>query len=423
MIDPALGSGPDSNPEGDSGGTSADIPADEADVSKGKRPPDSSVVVRYGLMDYIGEFRKKPGVKVSPGMKVVVRTKRGVEMGEVVCGIGCDNDCCRPRDVDRKKIQEYLRTYEHKGTYSRGGKLLRPANQQDIIDYRHLEQTALEAGKFCRNKIDELNLPMRLVKVEHLLGGEKILFHFSSESRVDFRELVHQLASRFRTRIEMHQVGARDEAHLVADYERCGRPCCCKSFLKELKPVSMKMAKIQKATLDPAKISGRCGRLMCCLRYEDEAYMELRKKLPKRNSWVRTEEFTGRVIDTQIITQFVKIWKPDNTTEIITVDDIVERDLPDPGREADKQESKSTRTEEHAAKTTSSKDNIQKAEVQPENKDQGKKDQNTGQKSNSNKKNSGRRRRNRRNRNRKPSPGKDNQNNRQGAKAGNNPGE
>jgi cell fate regulator YaaT (PSP1 superfamily) len=208
--------------------------------------------------------------------------------------------------------------------------LFRSANQQDIIDQRHLDSSAGEEYGFCRKLIRELELEMKLVAVEHLLGGERIIFYFTAEHRVDFRELVRRLAGQYRTRIEMRQVGARDEARLVADLERCGQRCCCQQFLKELKPVSMRMAKVQKATLDPTKISGRCGRLMCCLRYEDETYEKLRKKLPKKNIWVRTEETLGKVIGGQIITQLVRIAQPDGTIAAVPNEDIIEKDMDPP---------------------------------------------------------------------------------------------
>jgi hypothetical protein len=139
------------------------------------------------------------------------------------------------------------------------------------------------------------------------LGGERVIFHYTSEQWVDFRELVRRLAQEYQTRIEMHQVNARDEARLVADYEKCGQHCCCRQFLKVLKPVSMRSAKVQKATLDPTKISGRCGRLMCCLRYEDETYEVLRKKLPHRQTRVITADGFGTVVDTQVLTQLALV--------------------------------------------------------------------------------------------------------------------
>jgi len=128
-----------------------------------------------------------------------------------------------------------------------------------------------------------------------------------SDGRVDFRDLVKRIAQEYQTRIEMRQIGSRDEAKLLGDVESCGQQCCCQRFLKHLKPVNMRMAKMQKATLDPAKISGYCGRLKCCLRYEDETYTDLKKRLPKKNTRVQTQKGQGRVVDTQILTQLVMV--------------------------------------------------------------------------------------------------------------------
>jgi hypothetical protein len=161
--------------------------------------------------------------------------------------------------------------------------------------------------KTARGLVAEHNLQMKIVDAEPILGAEVLTFYFTSEERVDFRDLVREMARQFHARIELRQVGARDEARLVADYERCGQHCCCQQFLKVLKPVSMRSAKIQKATLDPLKISGRCGRLMCCLRYEDETYDSLRKNLPRRGARVGTPEGAGFVVDTQILTQLVLV--------------------------------------------------------------------------------------------------------------------
>src|SRR5947207_702966 len=182
--------------------------------------------------------------------------------------------------------------------------------------------------------IREFDLPMKLVEVELLMGGEMATFFFMSEERVDFRGLVKHLAGRFRTRIQMHQVGARDEARLVADYETCGQHCCCKQFLKVLKPISMGAAKMQKATLDPNKISGRCGRLKCCLRYEETTYEDLKRKLPRVGSRVRTSEGVGFVEETMILTQLVKV-RLDNTERMVAVanEELLERDLPQIARE------------------------------------------------------------------------------------------
>ncbi|MBT7171986.1 MAG: hypothetical protein HN909_09505 [Phycisphaerales bacterium] len=235
--------------------------------------------------------------------------------------------------IDSDRLREYIKAEGNDYPFRRGGRILRAANPQDLIDFRHFKKSSTEASHYCKEKIAEMKLAMRLVSVEHLIGGERIIFYFNSEERVDFRILVKDLASRFRTRIEMRQVGARDEARLVADYERCGQRCCCQQYLKPLKPISMRMAKVQKATLDPSKISGRCGRLMCCLRYEDETYTTLKKNLPRKSSWIRTETLLGRVLDSQILTQLTRIALPDRTLTVVPIADIIERDLPEPSED------------------------------------------------------------------------------------------
>ncbi len=281
-------------------------------------------------MGSIGEFRHNLDPPPGREIQVVLRTERGVELGQVVAPVG---EAGGYNYVTPERLKEFTSTNGPDYPFRRDGRVLRLANPQDVIDYRHLQQSAREAAGFCRQQMKDLGLEMRLVTVEHLLGGERIVFYFSAEQRVDFRELVRRLAGQYRTRIEMRQVGARDEARLVGDYERCGQQCCCQRFLKYLKPVSMRMAKTQKATLDPSKISGRCGRLMCCLRYEDETYEELRKRLPRKNTWIATKELVGRVVDTQTLTQLVQVQLPDNSRAVVSIEDIVERDtepLPKP---------------------------------------------------------------------------------------------
>ncbi len=341
------------------------IEDDEVNESASNRPQEkttagASLVARFGLMKSIGRFSHTLETPPKPEAKVVIRTNRGVELGEVVASI-CEDGC--QRCISKDKLDEFLKSSGPDYPFITGGKLLRIANRQDIIDASHLEGQAKEEGTFCRKEIRQANLAMRIITVEHLLGGERIIFYFSSDSRVDFRELVRKLASQYRTRIEMRQVGARDEARLVADYERCGRQCCCQGFLKHLKPVSMRMAKVQKATLDPTKISGRCGRLMCCLRFEDGSYTELKKLLPRRNTWVRTADAIGKVIDGQILTQLVRLYVPGGQVLVVSVEDIIEHDLPEPTaqelqdqrlrpprRESfDPEEEKSARTEQAPA--------------------------------------------------------------------------
>lgn len=308
----------------------ADNSRDGNDDGQTSQPRKPSLVARYGLMQFVGQFRHNLDEMPSRGTKVVLRTDRGVELGEVIANV-VDEQTDIPAQLPRNQLEQFIR--ENGGNeypFRRTGKVLRLANKQDIIDQRHLDSNARDEAVYCRKQIAEFGLDMKLVSVEHLLGGERIVFYFTAEHRVDFRELVRTLAGQYRTRIEMRQVGARDEARLVADYERCGQRCCCQQFLKNLKPVSMRMAKVQKATLDPSKISGRCGRLMCCLRYEDDTYRDLKKRLPHKNTWVRTEDRCGQVRNCQIITQLVELRLQDGTREVVPNEAIIERDMKEP---------------------------------------------------------------------------------------------
>ncbi len=277
--------------------------------------------VRYGYMRYIGEFKYAPGMLFGCGQKVVIQTNRGIEIGDQVsltC-TGCD------KSISRQQMHKYVKASGPEYMRLRAGKILRAAGGQDLSEEVKLNQEAAgELGR-ARELAIEMKLPMKLVCCEHLFGGERVIFHFMSQDRVDFRELVRGLAQEFHTRIEMHQVGARDEARLVADYEICGRECCCKNFLKKLRPVAMRMAKLQKATLDPSKVSGRCGRLRCCLRYEQEGYEALDKTLPKVGSLVRTSEGIGTVTNRQILTQLLTVAFDKGERQTIVIEDVLER--------------------------------------------------------------------------------------------------
>ena len=288
------------------------------------------VVARYGRMKHIGMFRHDLDPPPKMAETVVLRTDRGAELGKVLACVGGSCSRC----LDPRSLNSYVAACGSDYPFGRKGKVLRIATPQDFNDQQHLDRSASEEADFCRKQIDGLGMEMKIIDVEHLLGGERIVFFFTAEHRVDFRELVRKLAAEYHTRIEMRQVGARDEARLVADYERCGRRCCCQEFLKFLKPVSMRMAKTQKATLDPAKISGRCGRLMCCLRYEDAIYAELAASLPRKNMWIRTaEDVVAKVADVQVLTQLVRLILPDRTHAVVHNDEIIERDIPEPSPE------------------------------------------------------------------------------------------
>jgi len=308
--------------------TTSDPPAETDAADRGSK----RVVVRYGRMAHLGLFRHDLETPPAPGTMLVVRTERGAELGRVLINIGTGEACASCHGCLRSEaLEAYLRANGEDYPFSRRGRVLRVANAQDLNDQQHLDRSAGEVVAYCREQIKQVGLDMKLIEVEHLLGGERIVFFFTAEHRVDFRELVRHLAGRYHTRIEMRQLGARDEARLIADYERCGRRCCCQEYLKFLKPVSMKMAKMQKATLDPTKISGRCGRLMCCLRYEDSTYDELRKRLPRKGTWVRAADGTvGRVIEGQALTQLVRVALADGTPAVLAVEDIVERNVPEP---------------------------------------------------------------------------------------------
>jgi cell fate regulator YaaT (PSP1 superfamily) len=190
------------------------------------------------------------------------------------------------------------------------------------MEETHLEASAREEGKCCERFIKEMDLPMKVVDSEHIFGGERIVIYFSSNGRVDFRELVRRMAREYQTRIELRQIGSRDEAKLISDYESCGQECCCRRFLKILEPVNMRMAKLQKATLDPSKISGHCGRLKCCLRYEDDTYRDLKERLPKKNALVKTPRGEGKVVGMQILTQLVVVQDERGDREAFPVEEI-----------------------------------------------------------------------------------------------------
>jgi len=183
---------------------------------------------------------------------VILRTDRGLEAGQVLCE-------ATPQAVERLKDPIE-------------GQILRAMTAEDAHEASRIHDQEKEECQVCLRCIAQLQLEMQLVDVEHIFGGERIVVYYLADGRVDFRELVRKLAGEFQTRIEMRQIGVRDEAKLLADYGDCGCAVCCNTHLAEMPPVSMRMAKLQKATLDPTKISGRCGRLKCCLRYEYEVY-------------------------------------------------------------------------------------------------------------------------------------------------------
>ncbi|HYD00905.1 MAG TPA: regulatory iron-sulfur-containing complex subunit RicT, partial [Phycisphaerales bacterium] len=283
----------------------ADLAADAEAYAALAAP--KTIVVRYGAMKMVGEFPSDTGIKPGCGSKLVARTHRGTEICEMLTTT-CPNSGCG-KSVSRDALLAYIDNSGGKDfPFHTDGRILRVATVEDLNRQAALEAQAEQWLRAARAAAVKVGLTdIKIVSAEPILGGERVTFHFLSEERVDFRPLVMELAAKLNTRIEMHQVGARDEARIIADYERCGQHCCCKQFLKVLKPVSMKAAKTQKATLDPLKISGRCGRLMCCLRYEENTYEELKKNLPRKKTQVMTPDGPGIVIDTQILTQLVLV--------------------------------------------------------------------------------------------------------------------
>ena len=267
------------------------------------RPVEQRYVVRYGAMRNLGEFVGADGTTFLRGTDVVVRTDRGVEFGEVLCEA-------------TQRTHSYLKDPIQ-------GRLLRLTSDDDREGLRQLEETTRQEFDTCRRFITEMGMPMNLVDVEHLLGGERIVFYFLAENRVDFRELVKTLAKEFHTRIEMRQSGVRDETKLLADYGDCGKPTCCNTHLTAMPPVSMRMAKLQKATLDPSKISGRCGRLKCCLRYESDYYEGAARELPQVGARVVTRNGTGRVLSQILLARRVILEDDESRRFAVDVEEIL----------------------------------------------------------------------------------------------------
>ena len=229
-----------------------------------------------------------PGVnEIKTGDHVIVETARGVEYGYVVLGTHA---------VDDKKVIQPLKS------------VIRMATPADEETERRNKEKEKEAFKVCVEKIRKHNLSMKLIDTEYTVDNNKVLFYFTADGRIDFRELVKDLASVFKTRIELRQIGVRDETKIIGGIGICGRPLCCASYLSEFIPVSIKMAKEQNLSLNPTKISGVCGRLMCCLKYEEDTYEELNGRLPNIGDYVTTDDgLKGEVHSVSILRQLVKV--------------------------------------------------------------------------------------------------------------------
>ncbi|MBR4762338.1 MAG: stage 0 sporulation family protein [Clostridia bacterium] len=220
-------------------------------------------------------------LELDVGDRVIVESAGGLSLGTVSAGV---------HRVPEEKIVKELK------------KVLRKATEKDFIQLEENRKKEKEAFKICERKISEHNLQMKLISVEYSFDASKITFFFTADGRVDFRNLVKDLVSQFHARIELHQIGVRDEARMLGGLGVCGRPYCCKQFLNDFEPVSIKMAKEQGLSLNPTKISGSCGRLMCCLKYEQDAYEDIMKITPPVGSTVKQAGELGTVIDANLIT-------------------------------------------------------------------------------------------------------------------------
>ena len=223
---------------------------------------------------------------VKTGDSVIVETARGMEFGTVTM------DVC---DVDESEIVAPLK------------KIIRIANEKDHKQHIENVKKKERAMALCQEKIDKHGLVMKLIDVEYTFDNSKVVFYFTADGRVDFRELVKDLAGVFKMRIELRQIGVRDEAKMLGGIGSCGRALCCHSWLSDFEPVSIKMDKVQNLSLNPAKISGICGRLMCCLKYENDIYMEFRKGMPDVGESVKTPDGTAKVVDTNLLERTVKV--------------------------------------------------------------------------------------------------------------------
>lgn len=236
--------------------------------------------------------------RVEPGKHVIVETARGVEYGKVVLGI---------REIDETQMSSPLKS------------IIRLADENDAAKYLENKEKSRKAYDICLEKIKKHNLEMKLIDAEYTFDNNKVLFYFTADGRIDFRELVKDLAAVFKTRIELRQIGVRDETKIVGGIGICGRELCCHKHLSEFVPVSIKMAKEQNLSLNPTKISGVCGRLMCCLKHEEDTYEYLNDKLPNVGDFVKTVDGKkGEVVSVNVLRQKVKliVTLEDDTKEI-----------------------------------------------------------------------------------------------------------
>jgi cell fate regulator YaaT (PSP1 superfamily) len=256
-------------------------------------------------MRFLGVFTTPPHSAVRRGDTVILRTERGLEAGEVLCP-------ATPQAVSA--IPDPTR-----------GEIVRIATPDDKQKLNQIEAAKHGELATAEKLVVQHRLAMQFVDVEHLFGGERFVFYFMSEQRVDFRELVRAMAREFHARIELRQIGVRDEAKLLADYGDCGKPVCCNTHMFVMPPVSMRMAKLQKSTLDPTKISGRCGRLKCCLRFEQDVYEEFQRELPPVGSRVVTDKGQGRVLAQEVLARRLLVEFEDGRRLPVPANDVLTR--------------------------------------------------------------------------------------------------
>ncbi|MGN7892504.1 PSP1 domain-containing protein [Bacillus sp. 22475] len=266
------------------------------------------------MYDVVGVRFKKAGkvyyfdpiqFDISENEFVIVETVRGIEYGKVVI---------TKKQVDENDVVLPLK------------KVIRIANENDRTIVEENKHAAKEAYQVCQQKVVEHNLDMKLVDVEYTFDRNKIIFYFTADGRIDFRELVKDLAAIFRTRIELRQIGVRDEAKMLGGIGPCGRMLCCSTFLGDFEPVSIKMAKDQNLSLNPAKISGLCGRLMCCLKYENDEYEAAKEQLPDLDQRIQTPHGTGRVIGLNILERLIQVELVDKERIVeYTLDELVNK--------------------------------------------------------------------------------------------------
>jgi cell fate regulator YaaT (PSP1 superfamily) len=262
----------------------------------------AAYIARHGTMRFLGEY-EAGDASCCRGQSVILRSERGLESGEVLC------------PATARALQLIAEPTR--------GQIVRVMTEEDQAQAERLRQAELQEFNTCCAFIRQRSLQMELVDVEHIFGGDRVVFYFLAEKRVDFRDLVKDLAREYRTRIEMRQIGVRDEAKLLADYGDCGKPVCCNTHMAVMPPVSMRMAKLQKSTLDPSKISGRCGRLKCCLRFEQDVYEEFQEQLPQPGARILTAKGQGRVLAQEILARKILVEFEDGRRVVVAADEIL----------------------------------------------------------------------------------------------------